>query len=188
MIIDDEFPTNHIVLRWNAKPSEISQDPFSRELDFEGYRVYVSNTLVEKEFTFIGEYDRVDWAMFSERDSLASKPVDDPSKLPPEEYRNGVHLIRKTVGKNIGFSGHKDLIKDVHGNYYFIINDAHPMIPRYYSVTAYDYGDYKTGTQSLESARIANAVFRAPSGTDKRKIQVVPNPYRANIDYTKQHG
>jgi len=186
--ISEEFLTKNVVLKWNAKPSEISQDPFSRELDFEGYRIYVSNTLLEKEFTFVDEFDRVDFSMYSERDSLASKPVDDPNDYPAEEFRNGVRLIRKAVGKNIGFWGHQNLIKDIHENYYYIIRDAHPMVPRYYSVTAYDYGDYKTGTKPLESARIANAVFRAPSGTDKKKVQVVPNPYRADADYTVRHS
>ena len=62
------------------------------------------------------------------------------------------------------------------------------MVPRYYSVTAFDYGDYKTGTESLESAKIANSIYLAPSGNVNKPVGVVPNPYRANADYRTSHG
>ena len=74
--IDDEKLKRWVVLVWNKLPSESPDylDPFSREWDFEGYRVYVSNTGLEREFSFMDEFDREDWALFSAADSLASQP------------------------------------------------------------------------------------------------------------------
>ncbi len=191
--VDDDFLTDNVVIKWNSIPSEISQDPFSREIDFEGYRIYVSNVFIENEFSFLDNFDRVDYAMFSLHDSMGTKPVTEPDSLPEADVRLGVRMFRQPVGPNQGLHTQGNFIADTstHDNsvdYYYIIENAHPMVPRYYAVTAYDYGDYKTGTEPLESARIANAVYAAPSGTDAKKVGVVPNPYRANADYTVQHG
>jgi len=191
VVFDEEFLSKNVVLTWNQFPSEdpLYIDPFSREWDFEGYRIYVSNRLTEKEFSFMDEFDRVDYALYSGRDSLASRPVSTPDSLPADTTIGGIRLYRKTVGRNIGFYGHENMVFDsTKGDYYYIIRDAHPMIPRYYAVTSYDYGDYKTGTQPLESAKIANAIYLAPSGSDKKAVRVVPNPYRANEDYRVAHG
>jgi len=196
MVFDEDYLTDHIVLTWNQIPSEdtlLGKDPFSRELDFEGYRVYVSNTFLEKDFAFLDEFDRFDWGLYSESDSLASRPVPDSSMLPSDTLILGVPLYRKPVGHNIGFYGYRNIVVDTltdstNYTYYYIIENAHPLIPRYYSVTAYDYGDYKTGTLPLESAKIANALYIAPSGGEHKKVGVVPNPYRAYVDYTVPHG
>ena len=59
--------------------------------------------------------------------------------------------------------------------------------PRWYAVTAYDFGDYLTGTEPLESARMANATRLAPSGLPSRPVGVVPNPYRMDQDYTRRY-
>ena len=188
---NEEYLSHNVVLTWNKWTSEDSLylDPFSREWDFEGYRLYVSNTNVEKDFSFMDEFDRIDYSLFSENDSLAARPVSTPDSLPDFITVNGIDLWRKIVGRNIGFTGHDNFVFDpVSGNYYYIVKDAHPMIPKYYSVTSYDYGDYKTGTQPLESAKIANAIYVAPSGTDRKPVSVVPNPYRANADYRVEHG
>jgi hypothetical protein len=196
--INEDFLERNVVLRWRKKPSENPdyKDPFSREWDFEGYRVYVSNVNVEKQFALIDEFDRLDWAMYSIRDSLASRPVDDPNLLPADStFPGGIEVYRKEVGPHIGFFGHTDLLVDTlshpdeeDGYYYYIVWDAHPLVPKYYAVTAYDYGDYKTGTQSLESAKIANSIYAAPSGNQRKAVGVCPNPYRADRDYTVTHG
>jgi len=194
-IIDDAFLEKHVVIHWSKYPSENPdyKDPFSREWDFEGYRVYISNTNIERDFALLDEFDRIDYALYSGRDSLASQPVTDPSDLPEDGFYTGIYLYGKEVGKNIGFFGHNDLLTDtltnpVNWDYYYIIRDAHPMVPRYYSVTSFDYGDYKTGTESLETAKIANSIYMAPSGNQRNPVMVVPNPYRANEDYTVEHG
>ncbi len=195
--IDEDFLENNILLTWHRKPSENPdyRDPFSREWDFEGYRIYVSNTNLERDFALLDEFDRLDWAMYSAKDSLASRPVSDSLELPVEDNYGGIRVYRKAVRHNIGFFGHEIMILDTlsnpdttDGDYYYIISDAHPLVPRYYSVTSFDYGDYKTGTESLESAKIANAIYVAPSGNQRKPVAVCPNPYRANADYTAYHG
>ena len=191
LIIDDDKLDRWVTLKWNRYPSEAPEytDPFSREWDFEGYRVYFSNTGLERGFAFLDEFDRIDFALYSETDSLATRPVDDPESIPSDTTIDGIRLYRKKVGRNIGLGGSGSLyIDDETGNYYYVIPDAHPMVPKYYSVTAYDYGDYKTGTPPLESAKRANMIYVAPSGNDREKVGVVPNPYRANVDYTRVHG
>lgn len=179
-----------VILTWNRDPSEGNfVDPFSREWDFEGYRIYVSNSGLEKDFAFIDEFDRIDYAYFGGVDSLAKKPVSDPAGLDSVIIENEQQLTLRPVGRNIGLGGSGNLYFDsTSSNYYYILRDAHPLVPKYYSVTAYDYGDYKTGTPPLESARRANMIYAAPSGTDRDKVLVTPNPYRATVDYTKTHG
>jgi len=141
----------------------------------------------------LDEFDQRDWALYSDNDSLSSRPNVDSTLVPETKRELGTTLYRKEVGNNIGFWGYENLIKDTLTNpedhdYYYIISDAHPMMPRYYSVTCFDYGDYKTGTASLETARIANSIYLAPSGNQHNPVGVVPNPYRANADYTVAHG
>jgi hypothetical protein len=189
--IDDKKLNDWIVLTWNKIPSEDStyMDPFSRDWDFEGYRIYSSNSGLEQDYQFLGEYDRVDFAYFSREDSLASLPVNDTTGLDPVKNVEGIRLTLKKVGRNIGLGGSGDLYYDSETeNYYYVIKDAHPMVPRYYAVTAFDHGDYKTGTPPLESAKRANTIYVAPSGNKKDPVMVVPNPYRAYIDYTQVHG
>lgn len=194
---DESFLEKHVVLHWGKKPSEDPdyKDPFSREMDFEGYRVYVSSTNLERDFALLDEFDRIDWALYNLLDSLATRPVSDSTMLPADSVISREYLVRNPVGHNIGFFEHDILLLDTlssedpdNGDYYYIVRDAHPLVPKYYSVTCYDYGDYKTGTQSLETAKIANSVYVAPSGNQRKPVGVVPNPYRANVDYTVQYG
>nr|MBC8278433.1 hypothetical protein [FCB group bacterium] len=62
--------------------------------------------------------------------------------------------------------------------------NVHSLFPRWYCVTAYDFGDPQSGTEPLETARSANALYIAPSGNPQNEVLVVPNPYRAYMDYT----
>lgn len=194
--ISGDMLTRNVVLSWTQNPSEDPHqniDPFSQESDFEGYRIYVANVNLEKDFAFLDQFDYVDSAYFSATDSLASQPVRGVTGLPPTMSIAGEQFTLKPVGRNSGMAGQRDLWIDSTSDrsnwrYYYIIHEAHPLAPRYYAVTAYDYGDYKTGTQPLETAKIANAIFIAPSGSDKLPVRVVPNPYRANADYRLSHG
>ncbi len=181
-----EIQGNNIILRWSKKPSEDSTyvDPFSLVQDFEGYRVYVSNTNDAKDFSLLAEYDRVDWAYFAiHTDSMATIPVTEDT-LPQYAAINGVPCVSKPVGPNIGM----DAIRIDDSTYQFVIPDARPLWPRYYSVTAYDFGDPKSGLGPLETPTTANAVLLAPAGTPEKPVRVVPNPYRAYLDYTKSHS
>jgi len=54
----DEYNRGNIRVRWNGFKSETEKDVFSGLVDFEGYRVYVSNSPLKSEFTVISSYDR----------------------------------------------------------------------------------------------------------------------------------
>lgn len=183
---------NDLILRWTKKPSEDPEyrDPFSRMQDFEGYRIYVSNTGQETEYSFLAEFDQVDWSYYTESDSLLDSIYTSRIGLPPvrpyeDRNQNPIQGYLKPVGLNIGM----DAIAINDSTYEFVVENANPMIPRYYAVTAYDYGDYRSGTEPLESAKSANAIYVAPdqtAGGGKKKPGVVPNPYRADQNYTRR--
>ncbi len=67
------------------------------------------------------------------------------------------------------------------------VTGVHSLFPRYYAVTAYDFGDYQTGTEPLETAQSCNSIRQAPSGVPGREVKVVPNPYRVDHDYTQAY-
>ncbi len=73
---------------------------------------------------------------------------------------------------------------DYHVEFRYRIDGLQSLYPRYYSVAAYDFGDYQTGTEPLETARSCNAIRQAPSGAPAKEVRVVPNPYRFDQDYT----
>jgi len=57
----NEANQGEIVIRWNGFESETTRDVFSNELDFEGYRVWVSLTPSASGFTRISSYDVEDY-------------------------------------------------------------------------------------------------------------------------------
>ncbi len=183
-----EIRGNSIFLRWSKKPSEDPTyvDPFSLVQDFEGYRVYVANTHEERAFSLLAQFDRKDWAYFAtHNDSLATIPLEDPVQNGPDSMISDVHCTLKPFGANIGM---ESILQDDDSTYQFEIRNAQALWPRYYSVTAYDFGDPKSGLGPLENPPTANAVLLAPAGTPKEPVRVVPNPYRAYLDYTSPHS
>ncbi|MBL7190347.1 hypothetical protein ISS30_01530 [bacterium] len=175
-----------ITLHWTKYPSEevTYQDPFSRQQDFEGYKIYMSNTGLENEYSLIDDFDRVDFAYFSENDSLATYP-DTRTNAPADTVINEIHLFRKPVGNNRGLHS---IYSESDSSYSYTFNNVHPLFPRWYCVTAYDYGDPQSGTEPLETARNSNALYLAPYGSPAKKVMVVPNPYRAYEDYTMNYS
>ncbi|MCX6641009.1 MAG: hypothetical protein NTW14_11120 [bacterium] len=174
-----------VVLRWKANAEDSTySDPFSQVQDFEGYRIWVSNTGLEFDYQLLAEFDKIDFAYYSITDSLASLP-DNQTNMPAVIYTpDNLALYRKPVNTNTGFTA----IRTNNPEYVYEFKvPAHPMYPRYYSVTSFDFGDYKSGTEPLETSRNANRIYVAPSGNPGNKVTVVPNPYRAYEDYTRNY-
>ena len=173
-----------VILKWTPDPSESATylDNFSHVQDFEGYRIYVSNSGLESDFSLVKEYDYIDFAYFSANDSMVTYP-DSRTDAPGDTMINNVVYTRKPVGNNTGFA---EILKD--GVYEYKFDDVHPLFPRWYSVTAYDFGDPQSGTEPLETARTTNAQYVAPSGNPDDEVMVVPNPYRAYEDYTQEYS
>lgn len=185
-----ELRENQVVLRWSKSSSENVdyRDPFSRQQDFEGYRIHWAAINEDGYYSLLGEYDKVDFAYFSDNDSMMSFAVDEAGRdtLPADSiFVGGIHGRLSPVGLNTGFDALRML--DDPGNdstYQFAIN-AHKLAPVYYAVTAFDYGDPRSGLAPLTTRPTANAVLLAPAGTTKEPVRVVPNPYRAYEDYTQ---
>jgi hypothetical protein len=173
-----------VLLHWKNNAEDPGYyDPFSGVQDFEGYRVYVSNSGLENDFKILAQFDRVDFAYYSLDDSLATVP-DTRTNAPPDTVIDNVTYYRKPCGQNTGLAA----LFESDSTYLYEVRDAHPCFPRYYAVCSYDYGDPRTGTAPLETARNANAVYAAPAGDPNHAVSVVPNPYRAYEDYTIQYG
>ncbi len=187
-VLSYEVTEDELTLVWHKFPSEDPNyvDPFSRLQDFEAYRVYVSNEGLENTFSFLAEFDVEDYGYYSERDSLMEVPIKttNPDTLDPTII-DGVGTVGylQPVGPNVGLEG----IAFDDSTYKFNLGKVNPLIPRYYCVTAVDFGDPFSGTEPLETAKTANMLYMAPSGSPKKKPGVVPNPYRADQDYTAQH-
>ncbi len=179
-----EVREQEIVIRWSKMPTEdpFYSDPFSRVQDFEGYRIYVGNSNLEDQFSLVADFDKVDYAYFSANDSLVSFPV--PNPLPPDTVIEGVTYHSRAYGNNTGFS--EIIVND--STYEFVFPNVSPLFPRWYSIVAYDYGDPRTGTEPLSTAKTANSVYIAPSGSPNLPVRVVPNPYRAYVDYTRSYS
>jgi hypothetical protein len=183
----------NLILTWAKFPSEDEKyaDPFSQMQDFEGYRVYLSNSGLEDEFSLVASFDYVDYGYFSDFDSLMTVPIktNRPDTLSPiwTPPTSALYQGRGFLGKvdvNTGMSE----IAVTDSTYELNLGRVNPFIPIYYSVTAFDFGNPRSGLQSLESAKLANSIFVAPSGSDRKKPGVVPNPYRANENYTRAYN
>ncbi|MDK9701346.1 MAG: hypothetical protein OEM52_14505, partial [bacterium] len=179
---------NSVELVWRKFPSEDAEyiDPFSKLNDFEGYRIWVSETGLENEFSLLTVYDKVDFAYFDPtNDSLATVP-DERTNARPDTLINRTYCVRQAVGLNSGFSA---IWHPEDSTYRYAIAGVPPLFPRYYSVTAFDYGDPNVGTPSLETSKVANMVKTAPSRNSvSKRVGVCPNPYRSDRDYTVLHG
>lgn len=143
------------------KRSENSIDPISSKKDFEGYRVYRTNTgfdlttsqNLNKDLIKIAEFD--------------------------------------SAGDNIGFNTGFDFIEldkpvtfpnDTTKYYYkFEINNLLNGWQYVYSVTAFDEGDPENNLGSLESSKLATAERilpgTPPTSKEDTKVGVYPNPY-----------
>ncbi len=182
-----ELRDQEVILRWSksSSESETYKDPFSRLQDFEGYRIHVSTVNQEQDFELVAQFDLEDYAYFADgSDSLMTVPVVTtmPDTLPPDTTILGIHGVLGPVGPNTGLDEIISPEMPV-GIYEFSI-PAKTLAPRYYAITAFDYGDPKSGLLSLSTRATANAVLLAPAGSPRREVAVVPNPYRAYQDYT----
>ncbi|HNS71929.1 MAG TPA: hypothetical protein PKI81_00870 [bacterium] len=142
-----------VTLFWDNVP-ELYEDPITREIDFEGYRVYSSPKTAGsmEESTLLAEFDRINGL----------------------NYDTGFTAVRTDTV----IDGHRyhyrftnrDLLSGWPGEYWF-------------AVTAFDRGNPKNRLPSLESSVLENKTY-AIVGSPARKagsslpVGVFPNPYR----------
>ena len=53
-----------VIIRWNGRQTESFFDPFSLVRDFEGYRVYLSRSQREAEFSLVASYDQPNFSRY----------------------------------------------------------------------------------------------------------------------------
>jgi hypothetical protein len=161
-----EVTNESVIVYWDKSSSEESVDPILGRKDFEGYRIYRSNTGDDfqnhEDFTvnlaLVGEFDRSD-------DHVG--------------YNTGFGKILLDTAKV--FAG--DTVR-----YWYRfppkgVNVEHLNGWQYiYAVSAFDQGDSLNNVPSLESARILHRVIPGtlPTSDAGAEIGVYPNPYYVN--------
>ncbi len=161
-----EVGDQQVTIYW-ANNAESFIDPVSREVDFEGYRIYgARKTNVgddQEEFTLLGEYDIIN---------------PDSANI---GYNTGLDAIRITNE----FGDPDSVIIDDRVYHYKFVNDGvQNGWLNYYAVTAYDRGDPEANLASLESSRSTNRTYLYPGIVMEEEDVwsgvpgVYPNPYR----------
>ncbi len=194
-------------LAWDGNITESTKDNFSKRVDFEGYRVYMSKTGRSDDYTLLGDYDLVDfdYTWFDTTQSPAQwtnwkkapKRIEEfPAGFDPDVFRledlipdtagvlQGGHWIKH--GWNTGLAAVQT--PDSTRWYHMEMDSLSEAQGLYFAVTAYDYGDPVTKLSSLESSPAINAklVFPIAIGSGE-KVAVYPNPY-IFTDATKPGG
>ncbi len=62
----------YIKVKWDGKPAERGVDPFTGAHDFEGYRIYMSNTGLPNDWTLLASYDYPDYKIWKLKPKLPS--------------------------------------------------------------------------------------------------------------------
>ena len=143
-----------VTLYWDNIP-ELFEDPITREIDFEGYRIYSSPKTAnsEDEATLLAQFDIVNNLGYD----TGFRAIQFDTTL------NGKQYHYRFVNEN--------LLSGWAGKYFF-------------SVTAYDKGNPANNLPSMESSLYENLTYAIPGKTvsldENRKIYVYPNPYKAN--------
>ncbi len=163
---------NHIVVKWDDS-AELFSDGFipekDRRRDFQGYRVYVSRSGAGNDFTGLLDQD------------IAEVPIYD-------EDLEVIGTMPDTLGRNTGFGAIRNTDPDSSEfPYRYEYGPTLSNWPLYIAVTAYDNGYPPANLTSLESSVFANAVRVNPTTpqdlAQKKKVMVVPNPYKITTDY-----
>ncbi|HEX9657211.1 MAG TPA: hypothetical protein VGB89_09915 [Bacteroidota bacterium] len=155
-----------IAVYWDKSSSEFSVDPITREMDFEGYRVYRSNAGAD--FT-------------SPENLLLTLTVAGEFDVPGNNF-----------GFNTGFGSillpQAKFFPDDTVAYWYRFPPEGANVPHLngwqylYGVSAFDRGDSASGITALESKReIRRAVAGTPPArSSSTPVGVYPNPYYAN--------
>lgn len=183
-----------VTLIWNGALSQTEPDIFSGRADFEGYRVYMSQTGKIGEYTLIGDYDIVDFDS-TYLDSTSTPFVwklwsEPPRRMDEFEALYGPGFNPDTSADWVPHSWNQgfDAIQIDDTTYTLTINGLSEAVGVYFAVTSYDYGNPVTKLSPLESSPTINAKFIYPiaRGESVKSVAVYPNPYRIDADYVGQ--
>jgi len=86
---------------------------------------------------------------------------------------------------SVGTIINDDNVEETFWKYKFTLKNRQYAKVNYLAVTASDFGDPQTGTPALRSNPTINGSSITPTQTsEEEKVYVVPNPYRADVDYS----
>ena len=160
-----EVANQSVTVYWDKSSAELSLDPVSRSLDFEGYRIYRSNAGAD--FTdpsnllltlpLVGEFDRSDDSI-GYNTGFGKILLDEPKTFPGD-----------TVQYWYRFPPGGVTVPHLNGWQYV------------YGVSAFDRGDAASGISPLESKKVLLRVIPGAVPNDgTKKVGVYPNPYYAS--------
>lgn len=155
-----EAQDRKVILYWDLS-AENSVDPLSGKKDFEGYRIYRTQT-------------GIDLTQTQDLSQLLIKVAEFDSAANEFGFNTGFNFVRLNSPKY--FDG------DSIAYYYkFEFDNLLNGWQYIFSVTAFDKGDPENNIESLESSPIANAIRvfpgTPPKNLDEAEIGVYPNPY-----------
>jgi hypothetical protein len=205
---------NQVTLKWDGKQTERFPDTFSKKVDFEGYRIYKSNTGRTDDYTLLADFDVKDFDVTWWNTALNPPQWSKWNKPPKRDYAfpegwraDTVRVIDVTNdptspdtifayypqahfiahGPNTGFATiNPDNATDT--TYQYILNNLSEARGLYFSITAYDYGNPVTKLSPLESSPTINSTLIYPIAVGgSGKVAVYPNPY-VITDATKKGG
>jgi hypothetical protein len=147
-----------VAIWWDDSPEE-AEDPVTREVDFEGYRIYGARKTAggEGDFSLLAQYDL----------------------LNETGYNTGLEAIRAdTTMDGVDYQYcfvNEDLLSGWPGKNYF-------------AVTSYDRGDPANNLESLESSPYENKsnAFPGSGPAPGLHVTVYPNPYRVSAVWDGQ--
>ena len=159
-----------VTLLWD-NTAEHSIDLISKNMDFEGYRVYRSFLGDERSsqgllasMQLINEFDIKDNLFYDT--GLKAVQMEPPViEIVPDPETGEIDTIEYT--------------------YKLSINNLHNGWDYAFAVTAFDSGDTHLNLPSLESSKLENAIIATPgtfpqNTNQNKEIGVYPNPYRVN--------
>ncbi len=120
----DEFNTGFIEVRWNGLASETNPDPFLNRNDFEGYRVYFSETGRPGDFTVLSSYDHLNYDRW-EFDSTYNRwqVVDPPYTLSHLRNLYGENFDPELYPAEYKLFSHYNYQTQAYDQYYFTPHD-----------------------------------------------------------------
>ena len=160
-----EVASQQVTVYWDKSSAELSLDPISRKLDFEGYRVYRSNAGADVadpanlllNLSVAGDFDRSDDST-GYNTGFGQILLDSPKTFPGDTVQYWYRFPPRGVS-----------LTHLNGWQYV------------YGVAAYDQGDPSSGVTPLQSRTVlARVVPGTPPSPGGKKVGVYPNPYYVN--------
>jgi len=180
-------------------------DKFSKVVDFEGYQILTSQNEQSQNYSQIFSVDRINYGYekADEFNNFLDKPFAKSDTLETifennslwsltdfgdnrDMYRNWSTNQYSYIADSIGTHLNKYGVYETKWRYQFTLNNKLYGKKDFIAVTATDFGDPKTGTPSLRSNPSINGSSITPTKVNNDDdVYVVPNPYRADVDYSK---